>query len=237
MSKFFGSSQRQQTQAPTGFQTLPGFAQRGVEEAIQAGRGFLQDPSIFAPVPITAEQNQALEVLRQGAQPLTAEQFGQQRAIFEDPFTQAVLDPSLQDLERMGKSTFGDIGAQASAAGAFGGTRQAVREAELGRLLGQEAGRLSANVRSQAFQSATDRALQQLGRQQTGATQLFNVGEILRTLSQQEQQAPATAAQFLASLAQGIPAGGGPQTTTTTSGPSQAQQVGGLLQGLALLGG
>lgn len=204
--KIFGQKRPATPDTPaTGFEGLPRFARLGLTESVEAARGFLKDPSIFAPTATTPEQLQALDVLRLGAQPLTAERFGQQRAIFEDPFLQEVLDPALADLARAGVGAFGDIGAQASAAGAFGGSRQALREAELGQRLGQESGRLSGQLRSEAFQTSTDRALQQLQRQQTGASQLFNVGEILRSLETQRQQAPIRAADFLRSSVEGVP--------------------------------
>ncbi len=206
MSKIVGGlfGEERPERAATGFRGLPEFTRRGLAESVEAARGFLQDPSIFAPTATTPEQLQALQTLQLGAQPLTAERFGEQRAIFEDPFLQQVLDPALADLARAGRGAFGDIGAQASAAGAFGGARQGLREAELGQRLGQEAGRLSGQLRSQAFESATDRALGQLAGQQQGAAQLFNVGEILRSLSTQRQQAPIEAARFLGGLSTGI---------------------------------
>ena len=108
MSSFFGSRREQQTQAPTGFQTLPRFGQEALSEVIQSGRGFLQDPSIFTPTQITPEQQEALEVLRLGAQPLTAERFSQQRNIFQNPFIEEVINPALADLREQGQSLFGE---------------------------------------------------------------------------------------------------------------------------------
>ena len=229
---FGGGKQKTQTVSQSPFQTLPGFAQEGFREAIEAARGFLDDPGIFAAAPALPEQERALEILAQAAEPLTAQRFNEQFDIFFNPFLEQTLDPALADLERVGRGAFGDIGAQASQAGAFGGTRQAVREAELGRGLAQEAGRLSAGIRSQAFESAADRALGQLGRQQGAAALTFDAGEALRQLDQQTQQAPASAAAFLANLAAGIPAGGGTTTQTTQGGGGG---IGSTLSGAAAL--
>lgn len=212
---------------------LPPFAVKGLRESINAARGFLKDPSIFEAVGPTTEQQEALEILRLGAQPLTADRFNEQFDIFFNPFVEETLNPALGDLERLGRSSFGDIGAQATQAGAFGSTRQAIREAELGRALAQEAGRLSANVRSQAFESAADRALQQLGSQQINAASLFNAAESLRGLQQQTQQAPATAAEFLARLASSFPVA--PPNREESSGAIDSSNIGGLLSGAGSL--
>ena len=234
VSKLFGGGKEQAVSvSATPFQTLPPFAQSGLREAVQAGRGFLENPAIFEAVGPTSEQEAALEILRLGAQPLSAERFGEQFDVFYNPFIQETLDPAIADLQRVGREAFGDIGAQATQAGAFGSTRQALREAELGRGLAQEAGRLSAQVRSQGFESAADRALNQLARQQTGAATLFDAGEALRQLEQQTRQAPATAAQFLAALASGIPTGGGETRATSGTDLSTGQKIG---QGLQLVG-
>lgn len=223
----------------TGFGSLPSFAQGGLRKAIGLGGQFADDPSIFEAAPITSPQREALDVLTLGAQPLTEERFGEQLDVFQNPFIQQTLDPALADLQRVGAGTFGDIGQQATQAGAFGGTRQAVQESELARNLAKEAGRLSANVRSQGFESAANKALAQLGQQQQGASTLFNVGEALRQLQQQTQQAPATAAQFLSGLIGQIPTGGGTQQTSgggsfadTASGIGSIISAGSSLAGL-----
>lgn len=228
LDAFFSSKNEQRTQAPTGFQTLPGFAQQGLEEAVGSARGFLQDPSIFAPTGLTPEQQQAISLLASGAQPLTDERFRAGISMFQDPYLEATLTPALEDLQRIGRGAFGDIGAQASAAGAFGSSRQALREAELGRNLAKEAARISAGVRSQGFESATDRFLSELGRQRQGAEKLFDVGEAIRTLQQQQRQAPVQATSFLSSLIQGLPTGGGPVETTLRAKRSPADILGSL---------
>jgi len=205
--KLFGE-EKEFTQ-PTAFGTLPGFAQRGLKSATGAAQGFLQDPSVFQAVGPTAEQQQAIGVLGQGAQPLTQQRFGEQLDIFFNPFVDRALQPALEDLRREGAGFASDIAGGASSAGAFGGTRQALLESELVRNQMREAGRLSALARSGAFEDASNRALGQLGQQQASAATLFDAGEALRQLQQQTRGAPATAAQFLSGIAGQTPFGGG----------------------------
>ena len=231
MSNIFSKSQTQKTESPTGFETLPDFARKGIETSVDQARGFVNDPSIFEAASITPEQQQALGVLQQAAQPLSQEQFNQQRQIFENPFLEQTLTPALEDLQRAGQGALGDIGSQATQAGAFGGTRQALLESQLGSNLAREAGRLSSNIRSQAFDSATNRALAELSGQEASATNLFNVGEGLRQLQQQTQQAPISAVQLLASLSRGLPTGGGNVTTTNTGSSPISDIFGSALRG------
>lgn len=222
VSKLFGGGSQKVTTSGGG---LPPFALEGLESALGSAQRFLRDPSIFEPTAITPEQQQALDVLSLGAEPLTAERFANQFDIFYNPYIEQTLDPALADLERTGFNVLGDIASGASQAGAFGSTRQAALEGELGRNLMQEAGRLSANVRSQAFDTATQNALNQLARQQSGAATLFDTGEILRSLEDQRKQAPVTAADFLARLASGIPVAGQPTTQKVSGGGPDIAQL------------
>ena len=215
----FGSPSKSQTVTPTAFKTLPQSARTAIHEFIGAGRGFLEDPSIFEAVDPLPEQQRALEILAGAAEPLTQQRFGQAFDIFFNPFVEQTVDPVLADIERVGRSAFGNLGAQAAQAGAFGGTRQAVREAELGRELGREAGRASSLLRSQAFESAADRALNQIANESVAALASFQTGEAIRQLQQQTRLAPAAAAEFLASLVSRVPAGGG--TVATARGEQQ----------------
>ena len=217
MSKIGGAlfGKKQKVNVPgSGFYALPGFARSGLEESVESARGFLKDPAAFMAAPATADQESALEILRQGIEPLTQEGFKERLGVFQNPYVQQTLAPALADLQRLGTGSFGDIGQQATQAGAFGSARQALREAELGRSLAQEAGRLSANVRSAAYESAADRALGQLAREQAGAAALFDAGENLRQIEQQNIFAPVAATRFLSDIVSRVPQGQAPQTVS-----------------------
>jgi hypothetical protein len=111
---------------------------------------------------------------------------------FQNPYTQQVIDTSMADLERQRLMQQNQLGAQASAAGAFGGSRQGIAEAETNRAFAQQGGQLAAQLRAQGFESAL-RAAQDQRRQQLAASGQFgalaqqglNMGQ---SITQQQQQ-------------------------------------------------
>lgn len=77
-----------------------------------------------------------------------------------NPFTQNVIDASLADMERQRLMQQQQIGAQAAAAGAFGGSRQGLVEAETNRGFAQQGGQLAGQLRQQGFNTALSAAQQ-----------------------------------------------------------------------------
>lgn len=73
---------------------------------------------------------------------------------YMNPYINAVLDPAMADLRRETDITRRNINATAAATGAFGGSRNALAQAELDRNFMQEVGRLSANERARAYDAA-----------------------------------------------------------------------------------
>lgn len=246
MSKAFGSifgKDPQPVQQPTGFQTLPRFAQEAFEESVTRGRELAQQPELFAPAPLTGQQQAALGALEAGLTPFSAQQFQQGLQTFQDPFEEQVVQSALADLQRTGRGALSDIGAGAAGAGAFGGTRQALLESQLASDLARQAGALSGQLRSQGFQQAASRTLENLARPQQVAQALFPLADVQRQIQFGQQQAPLDAVRFLSGLAQGVPVGGG-QTTFSPGGGGIlaplgqfAGGVGGLLQGIQGGGG
>ncbi len=134
---------------------------------------------------------------------------------YMNPFTQNVIDAAMRDLASANELGLQQVGQQARQAGAFGGSRQGVAEALQRSQAIESAGRLSANLRSQAYQDAASRmaadqarAMQaDLANQQMG----FNVGQAnqaaqMRALSegagfQQQANLANQAAQQQAALA------------------------------------
>jgi hypothetical protein len=97
------------------------------------------------------------------------EMFGAQQAMnYMNPYLQAALDPQLKELTRQSDiARMGDA-ARLSQAGAFGGSRQAIMEAEGRRnLLGKQA-----DVLGQGYATAYDKAMQQFN-----ADQARKIGE------------------------------------------------------------
>ena len=206
--KLFGSKQKQITQ-PTGFGTLPGFAQEATEQAVTTGQELAQQPGLFAPADLTPEQRASLETLTAGLQPTTPEAFQTGISTFSDPFQEQVIQNVIRDIQEAGAGQLSDIGSFASAAGGFGGTRQALLEGELQRGVRRDIGDVSGRLRSQGFQSAAERTLADLARTQDVAGNLFQFGETGRQIQTQQKQAPLQAVQFLQNLARGVPTGGG----------------------------
>jgi len=73
---------------------------------------------------------------------------------YMNPYTQAVTNQSLQDLERSRQLQQQQTAAQATAAKAFGGSRQGVAEAETNRAFGENAARLVAQQNAAAYEAA-----------------------------------------------------------------------------------
>jgi len=84
---------------------------------------------------------------------------------YMDPYTQEVIDTSLADLERQRLIQQQGIGAQAQAAGAFGGSRMGIQEAMTNEAFARQAGTLAAGLRSAGFTQAQNLAQQDLARQ------------------------------------------------------------------------
>ena len=100
--------------------------------------------------PITAQNVQAGQLAGTGLDP------------YMNPYTEQVIRASEQDILRGAQLGLNQLGAQAQAARAFGGSRQAVTEAELGRNVLQQLAQSSAGLRSQGFQQAQAAAQQDI---------------------------------------------------------------------------
>ena len=77
---------------------------------------------------------------------------------YQNPFEQQVVDAALGDIERQRQMQVNNVGSQATAAGAFGGSRQGVAEAETNRAALDKSAQLAAQLRSQGFTQAADLA-------------------------------------------------------------------------------
>ena len=100
----------------------------------------------------------------QGVDPLVAERTvsGQiadtDLSRYTNPFEAQVVQQSLADLERARQMQQNVEGAQAQAAGAFGGSRQAIAEAETNRAFAEQAARTAAGLRQAGFTQAQQAA-------------------------------------------------------------------------------
>lgn len=127
---------------------------------------------------------------------------------YMNPYTQQVVDTSLQDLERSRQLTQQQGAAQAVKAKAFGGSRQGVAEAETNRAYADQAARTASGLRSQGFDTASSLAQADLNRQMQ-AQQLNQAQDAATT-----QQSLALSGQFgLANQQAGLEAARANQAT------------------------
>lgn len=182
---------------------------------------------------------------------------------FMSPYIQDVVDVEKREAQRQADIARTQRGAQAVKAGAFGGSRQAIMEAEAGRNLAQQMG----DIQTRGLQSAYDRATQQynaerdaqmraamglgsLGQQQFGSQLqglqgLLSAGGTQRQIAQQpldfgyqqfqeSLQYPYKQATFMKSLLEGMPVGAAPYRAATDSDSLFGSALQGGLSGLAL---
>ena len=154
-----------------------------------AGGSNPQNVQAPQPQPFTAAMTPASggNVFQQSAQGLTGAMGGAQAAMgyqpqnitaqtaaggigtYMNPYTQQVIDTSMADLERQRQMQQNQLGAQASAARAFGGSRQGIAEAETNRAFAQQGGQLAAQLRQQGFNTALGASQQDVANQMQAA--------------------------------------------------------------------
>jgi hypothetical protein len=99
-------------------------------------------------------------------------QFGSQMSQYMSPYMDAVVQQQMESAQRQADIAGTQRGAQAVRAGAFGGSRQAVENAEAARALASQKGQIQAT----GLQSAYDRATDMYGREQALAEQSRQAG-------------------------------------------------------------
>ena len=135
---------------------------------------------------------------------------------YMNPYLQNVLQPQLEELRRQAQITQMGNAARMTKAGAFGGGRQAIMDAETQRNLMQE---LNKTVGT-GYASAYDKAMQQFnteqGQAKTLADMMSGAGAQQRAIEQegitadlneflQQRDYPTKQVQFLQSMLQGMP--------------------------------
>lgn len=136
--------------------------------------------------PVTSERVQAGQLAGTSLDP------------YFNPYESQVVQQSLSDLERQRLMQQNLGGAQAQAAGAFGGSRQGIAEAETNRAFAEQAARTASGLRQQGFTQAQQAAQQDIStRMQAGlANQATGLQAATTTanLGQQAQMANQAAA-------------------------------------------
>ena len=268
------------TQNVTQTNRLAPFQEDFLADIFAQAEALKSTPMPFAPQQLAAlsqDQQDAIALGRQGigsyqpfmqqAQQALAQSgaFNQPGAAqqFMNPFEDAVVQQSMQDIARAGLQQQNQLSAQAAGAGAFGGSRQGIAQQELNRNLLDQQARTAAQLRATGFgqaQQAAQQASQLAGQQaaqfsalggqmQQQAGQDINTLLGLGSLQQQSAQAALDIARqnalaqqalpfqqigFMSDIFRGVPSLQQTSTATTTPPPSTTSQLLGL--GIAGLG-
>ncbi len=112
---------------------------------------------------------------------------------FMNPYTQNVVNTSMRDMNRARQMANNDVGAQAEAAGAFGGSRHGLVEAQTNAQFARDAGDMSAGLRYQGYRDAVgdrmgERQLRMNGAQQLSGLASQGMGFQSAIAGQQMQQ-------------------------------------------------
>lgn len=111
---------------------------------------------------------------------------------FQNPYQQQVTDRTLQGLERQRQMQTNTLGAQATAANAFGGSRHGVAEALTNEAFARQGADTLAGLNAQGFNTALGAAQNQQGMLMQGAGQLGNLAQqgfgMGQAINQQQMQ-------------------------------------------------
>jgi hypothetical protein len=120
---------------------------------------------------------QAAQGLQMAGQGTIASGMGPNIGQFQNPYTQQVIQRTEQDIARQREMAMNQLGAQAGAAGAFGGSRHGVAEGVLGGEYARMAGDMAAQQRQAGFNTALGAAQNQQGIGLQAAGQLGNLAQ------------------------------------------------------------
>jgi len=132
----------------------------------QAGRSGLAGAGLSSARPYYEAGLSALGESMKGYGPQQAQQY-------MNPYQQAVVDVAKREAIRQAQPTFRSIGDRAESTGAFGGSRQAIAEAEANRNLQQQLGDIQTRGMQSAFEQGRAAFEQQKAREAAGAGRLF----------------------------------------------------------------
>jgi len=134
---------------------------------------------------------------------------------YMSPYTEAVIESGLSDLGAAQEMALAKQGAQATAARAFGGSRQGIAEAETRKAYGQQAADLIARERARAFDQAQRAAQFDITGQQQRAIQQAQFDQ---QAGMSGQQAALDAARLRGAGAAGLGSIAGQQLQTQLAG-------------------
>ena len=231
--------------ASRAIQALQDTGLRGSEQRFgQAGQALLGAGGQYAAGPGYAAQQ------FQGGPGYTAQGYDPNSvSAYFNPYEDAAVQQALSDISRQGNIAQNQLSAQAVGAGAFGGSRQGLQSAELGRNILEQQGRTAAGMRQAGFQASMQQAMAGFEDQQRRAQAESQFGAQTGQQAFEDQQRRAQAeSQFgtqvgqqsfeqarqrQLAMGQGLGSLGGQQAGAQAQ---YAQTLGGLGSGLAGIG-
>lgn len=114
---------------------------------------------------------------------------------YQDPFEEQVVQAALRDVEQGRQAALNREGAAATSAGAFGGSRQAIRQSELDKAANQQALDTAARLRSQGFTQALGASQFDIGQTQAARSLAAQQAMTAATLGQQARESAAAREQ------------------------------------------
>ena len=184
---------------------LPEYQRQQQQEVFQAARGLAGQPFVPYTGPLVAgftpDQLRQFEAtrglfetgmeydpitgIRELAQAPTPSLLGADIGAYQSPFQEQVIETALGDIQRQQELAQQRAQAQAIGAGAFGGSRSAILEAEAQRPYIEQAARTAAGLRQAGFEQAQRAAEADIAREMAGRQ--FQAG-LLGGLQQEQMQ-------------------------------------------------
>jgi hypothetical protein len=172
--------QRGMREAARGISGQVGMAQAGAGEATQRARA----ETAAAGRDLRSAGQMGRGAALQGIEQLrgTGDEYDPSSASsYMDPYNRDVIEAQQAEIARLGEKQKQDARSQQVQAGAFGGSRGAIQEAEIGRNVLQQQAKTGAELRSQGFQQAQQQAQQAFeqsqGRRQQAAQLTGQLGQ------------------------------------------------------------
>ncbi len=156
---------------------------------------------------------------------------------YANPYTSAVIDRTQQDIERQRQMAMNTLGAQATAAKAFGGSRQGVAEGVMAGEYGRMAGDMAAQQRQQNYSQALQAAMSDRQARLGAASQMGQLGQQAFGTSQAIQQQQAQQGLLQQGIQQALIDAARQQYAGYTGAPAQSLQAPLSALGIAQQGG
>jgi hypothetical protein len=186
MSRTIGTPQQ-----PTYMAGQPFNVNTAASQSLRQAMGTTQREMGYQPMQVNAfGYNAATMRGPQRAQQVQAGQLaGTSLSPYMNPYESQVVQQSLADLERSRQMQQNQVGAQATSAGAFGGSRHGIAEAETNRAFAEQAARSASGLRQAGYTQAQQAAQQDIGARMQAALANQSAGLQTTQMGQSAQQA------------------------------------------------